>query len=119
MTELICIGCPRGCHLTVWEENDFAVKGAGCEKGLAYGLEELQNPTRILTSTVRIIKAEIPRLPVKTDAPLPKHLMREAMALLDEICLTAPVKRGQMVANNVLGTGVNFVATRSLGVFTP
>ena len=57
MTELICIGCPRGCHLKVDEQNGYAVSGNSCPVGAEYGKNELTNPTRVLTSTVRITGA--------------------------------------------------------------
>ena len=46
MKEVICICCPKGCHLQVDEQNDYAVTGNGCPNGIAYGKEELTNPTR-------------------------------------------------------------------------
>ena len=52
--ELICICCPKGCHLRVDTANDYAVTGNACPNGAAYGKEELTHPTRIITSTVRI-----------------------------------------------------------------
>lgn len=48
MTELICIVCPKGCHLKVDEQNDYAVTGNGCKRGEAYGKKELTNPTRVV-----------------------------------------------------------------------
>ena len=65
MTELICIVCPKGCHLKVDEENGYAVTGNSCERGAAYGKKELVNPTRVVTSTVRIEGAALRRLPVR------------------------------------------------------
>ncbi len=114
MTELVCIGCPKGCHLLVDTQNDYAVQGNDCPIGAEYGRKELQNPTRMVSSTVCIEGAELPRIPVKTDQEIPKGKMREAVALLDGLCLQAPVVCGQMVLANILGTGANFVATRSL-----
>ena len=52
MKQLVCIGCPKGCNLTVDEENDYAVSGNGCEVGARYGKEELTNPTRVITTTI-------------------------------------------------------------------
>mgnify|MGYP000838898134 CR=1 FL=1 len=49
--ELICICCPKGCHLRVDTANDYAVTGNACPNGAAYGKEELTHPTRIITST--------------------------------------------------------------------
>ena len=114
MKELICIVCPKGCHLLVDEQNGYAVTGNGCPKGAAYGKEELQSPTRVVTSTVRVENAIYPRCPVKTEAPIPKSLIFEAMRLLDDVTLTAPVRVGDVVISDVLGTGINFVATKNM-----
>lgn len=59
--EIICICCPRGCHLQVDPENDYNVTGNACPNGAAYGKEELTHPTRILTSTVRAEGGRYPR----------------------------------------------------------
>ena len=61
--ELICICCPKGCHLRVDTANDYAVTGNACPNGAAYGKEELTHPTRIITSTVRITGGLYPALP--------------------------------------------------------
>lgn len=114
MTELVCIVCPRGCHLQVDEQNGFAVSGNACPKGEDYGKKELQNPTRTLTSTVRVEGAHIPRLPVKTDREIPKKDIFAAVRLLDSITLKAPVQLGDVVLADILGSGTSFVATRSL-----
>lgn len=114
MKELICIVCPKGCHLHVDEEKDYAVTGNGCPRGAEYGKMELTHPTRVVTSTVRCRQAAHPRCPVKTDRAIPKKLMFRAMAALDQVELTAPVQVGQVVVENVCGTGANFVAARDL-----
>ena len=44
MTELICIVCPKGCHLKVDEEKDFAVTGNGCPRGAEYGKKGAHEP---------------------------------------------------------------------------
>ena len=114
MKQLICIVCPKGCHLQVDEQNDHKVTGHGCPRGEEYGKIELTNPTRVVTSTVKVTGAAHPRCPVKTDRPIPKALIFEAMAALDAVQLAAPVALGQTVVENVCGTGANFVACRSL-----
>ena len=114
MKELICIVCPKGCHLKVDEEHGWAVSGNSCEKGAEYGKIELTNPTRVITSTVEVAGGAHPRCPVKTDRPIPKGLIFEAMKTLDGLVLEAPVALGQVVGKNVGGTGADFVATRSL-----
>ncbi len=70
MKELICITCPKGCHLKVDEET-FAVTGNSCPRGAVYGANELRNPVRVVTSTV-VVDGPARRLPVKTDRPIPK-----------------------------------------------
>ena len=73
MKELICIVCPKGCHLKVDEENGYAVTGNSCPRGAEYGKNELSNPTRMLTSTVCIEGGIYPRLPVKTSQAIPNR----------------------------------------------
>ena len=114
MKNLICICCPKGCHLQVDEENGYAVTGNACPNGAAYGKEELTHPTRILTSTVKAVGGLHPRCCVKTAAPIPKESMFAVMAALDDVQLHAPVRIGDVVLENVCGTGVDVVATRSL-----
>lgn len=114
MTELICIVCPKGCHLHVDEQNGFAVTGNACPKGAEYGKTELTNPTRVVTSTVRIEGGLHRRMPVKTTAPIPKKLVLEAVRLLDGITLQSPVAAGQVVVRDLFGTGADFVTVRSL-----
>lgn len=112
--ELICICCPKGCHLQVDTANDYAVTGNACPNGAAYGKEELTHPTRIITSTVRITGGLYPRCPVKTAQAVPKEMMFAVMAALDAVALQAPVHTGDVVLPNVCGTGVDVVATRNM-----
>lgn len=114
MTELVCILCPKGCRLRVDEQNGYAVTGNGCARGVGYGQKELQNPTRTLTGTVRITGAALPRLPVKTDREIAKKDVLAAARLLAGVQVAAPVHMGDVVLPNVLGSGANIVATRSL-----
>ena len=114
MKELICIVCPRGCHLKVDVENGCAVTGNACPRGAEYGKMEVTHPTRVVTSTVRCTGALYPRCPVKTDRAVPKERMPEVMRALDGVTLAAPVRVGDVVVENVCGTGANVVATRDL-----
>ena len=114
MKELVCIVCPRGCRLSVDDENGFEVSGNSCPRGAEYGRRELTAPTRVITSTVRISGAAYSRCSVKTAGAIPKNLISDAMALLDGVELSSPVRTGDTVIENVLGTGVNFVVTRDM-----
>lgn len=114
MKELICIVCPNGCHLKVDEQNGYAVTGNKCDRGVDYGKAELCNPVRVVTSTVKLENAQSSRLPVKTDAAIPKALIFEVMKVIDALAVSAPVKVGQVLVENLLGTGVSLVSCKSV-----
>ena len=114
MKELICICCPKGCHLKVDEQNGYAVTGNNCPRGEAYGKSELQNPVRVVTSTVRTNNPEHRRLPVKTDRPVSKSAMLDVMAELEKAEVRLPVNVGDIIIENVAGTGANIVAAKTI-----
>jgi CxxC motif-containing protein/NADPH-dependent 2,4-dienoyl-CoA reductase/sulfur reductase-like enzyme len=114
VTELICIVCPKGCHLQVDPNNNFSVTGNSCERGEAYGKKELTNPTRVITSTAIIKGSNYPRVSVKTDRDIPKEKIFEAMTLLDGLTLNAPAKIGDVVVEDILGTEAKWIATKNL-----
>jgi NADPH-dependent 2,4-dienoyl-CoA reductase/sulfur reductase-like enzyme/CxxC motif-containing protein len=114
VTGLICIVCPRGCHLEVDENNNFAVTGNSCERGAKYGRQEITNPTRVITSTVCAAGGKLVRMPVKTDQNIPKDRIFEAMKLLDGLEVKSPFKAGEVVVGDICGTGANFISTRGL-----
>lgn len=113
MKTLTCIVCPKGCTLTVDAVHE-KVTGNGCSRGKDYGLTEVKNPIRVLTTTVAIENAAHPRLPVKTSAPIPKGKLREAMAFIDTVRVTAPVQPGDVIVPDFLNTGTDLVACRSM-----
>ena len=90
------------------------VTGNGCPNGIAYGKEELTHPTRIITSTVRAEGCLHSRCPVKTSKPVPKGQMAEVVAALDSVVLHAPIHVGDVVLQNVCGTGADIVTCRDM-----
>ncbi len=112
MRELVCIVCPRGCHMKADEE--LNVTGNACPRGAQYARAELTHPTRVVTSTVRITGAPYTRLPVKTSAPVPKEFIESVMAELCKVTAAAPVHVGDVIIKNILSTGADVVATREL-----
>lgn len=114
MKKLICILCPRGCHLNIDEENACKVTGNGCPRGADYGKEEITAPARTVTSTAKIINALYNRCPVKTDRKIPKQLVFDALRLLDDVQLHAPVRCGDIIAADIFNTGVNIVVTKDM-----
>lgn len=113
--ELICICCPRGCHLKVNIE-EAKVKGNNCERGQKYGLEEIINPKRIITTTVKIKSGELAVIPVKTNGAIPKELNFKCIDVIKEITLEAPISLGDVIYRNILETGIDIVACRSIGI---
>ena len=105
MRELICIVCPKGCHLQVDEENGCRVTGNACPRGAVYGREELLNPVRTVTTTMRVAGGMSPRAPVKTARPVPKDRVFEAMQAINAAVAKAPVAVGETLASNLLGLG--------------
>lgn len=114
MINLVCIICPRGCRLTVDEKNGNAVSGNLCPRGLAYAASEVTDSRRTITSTIKIEGSYCGRCPVKTERPIPKALMFEAMKELNSATIQAPVKVGDVVLENVCGTGINFISTKNM-----
>ena len=114
MKELTCIVCPKGCRLKVDEENGYAVTGNSCEKGAAYGYNELTNPMRVVTSTVKLEGGLHRRLPVKTNGDIPRKYVRDCVKLLDEVTVKAPVKTGDVIVPNVFGLGVDIVSAKDM-----
>lgn len=114
--KLICIGCPKGCHLDVEMngENVVSVKGNTCPIGKTYGEKECTNPTRMITSTLKLKDGTIDMVPVKTSSDVPKGKIFDIVKSLKGCIVEAPVKVGQVLAENVGGTGVDIVATRTI-----
>jgi CxxC motif-containing protein len=115
--ELICINCPLGCHLEVTktEPDGWLVEGNQCNRGKTYAIKELTAPTRILTTTVIINNGILKRLPVRTNEALPKDKIFEAMKLINKITVNAPIEMGEVIITNILDTGVDIIASRSMG----
>lgn len=119
MKELICIVCPRGCHLKVDETQGYPVTGNSCPRGAMYGKMELTHPTRTVTSTVRCVDGAYTRCPVKTDRAVPRELIFQVMAALDGVTVAAPVRVGQVVLEGVCGTDASIVAARDISPQQP
>jgi len=91
-----------------------SVTGNTCPKGIKYAEEEFVNPLRILPTTVKVIGGELPLVSVKTEKAISKRLLLKAMVEIAEIEVNAPVKIGQVIKSDLLGTGVSLVATRNI-----
>ena len=112
---LVCINCPRGCKLTVEEVNgEVQVSGNFCPRGINYGVSELKNPLRTLTTTVPISSKKHQRLPIMSAQPLPKGMIMEAMKALKDVRVEAPVRAGDVIVAKVAGTDCDMVAAKTI-----
>lgn len=114
--ELTCIGCPLGCAVTVTMEGDTVttVTGNTCPRGDAYARKEVTNPTRIVTSTVRVSGGICPMVNVKTASDIPKDKIFACIEAIKDVVAVAPVKIGDVILSNAAGTGVDIIAARNV-----
>lgn len=114
--DLICIGCPMGCMITVSMEHGevVSVTGNTCKRGDTYARKEVTNPTRIVTSSVRVTGGVLPVVSVKTKEDIPKEKIADCMRALKEVTVKAPVHIGDVLLTDVAGTGVDIIATKEI-----
>ncbi|HEC76198.1 MAG TPA: DUF1667 domain-containing protein [Thermoplasmatales archaeon] len=111
MNRIICIKCPLGCKIKV--ENG-KVNGNICKRGEEYAINEIKNPERILTTTVFIKNGRQKLLPVRSEKGLPKNIIKRCISEISKVEVEAPVRRGDVIIKNILGTGVNIIASRDV-----
>lgn len=113
---LTCINCPMGCALTVEMNGDeiVSVSGNTCNRGDTYARKELTNPTRIVTSTVRVTGGSSDTVSVKTKEDIPKGKIFECIQALKDVRIQAPVHIGDVIVSNVADTGTDIVATSNV-----
>lgn len=113
--ELICIGCPMGCPITVMMDgkNVVEVTGNTCPRGKVYAEKEVTDPTRIVTSTVKVEGGDRPFVSVKTKEDIPKGKIFDCMKEINAVTAKAPIAIGDVLLENVAGTGVAVVATKA------
>jgi CxxC motif-containing protein len=115
-TNYICVTCPVGCSLQVEHHgrNILKVEGNQCKKGLQYAESEHHDPRRMLTTTVKVRGGFHPLVPVQTKSPIPKSMIFDIIEKLRRIEITAPVRIGQIVMEDAMGTGIDIIASRDL-----
>lgn len=115
--EIICVACPKGCRLDVQREGEaILVSKAGCKRGEQYAVQEINDPRRMVASTVRLRSAHHALLPVYTASPFPKARIQELLSQLRLVVANAPIKMGSVVLPNALDTGIDVLASRDVGL---
>lgn len=118
---LTCIGCPLGCSISVSLSNNGEVSkitGNTCKKGEEYARKEVTNPSRVVTSIVKINNGDANMVSVKTAEDIPKGKIFDCMEALKKVTVTAPVQIGEVIIKNVCGTGVDVIATKKVNALT-
>lgn len=117
VTHYLCIECPLGCRLEAEEDTDgniVEVRGSACKKGKTFAEREHTDPRRMVTATVAIAGGFWPRLPVRTLAEVPKDRVWDVVKLLRSISVESPVLMGDVIVADIVGTGVDVVASRDM-----
>ena len=116
MKNLTCINGPMGCALTVEMNGDEIVNVTGniCNRGDVYARKEMTNPTRIVTSTVKVTGGTSDTVSVKTKEDIPKGKIFECIRELKNVTIQAPVQIGDVIVEDIADTGVDIVATRNV-----
>ncbi len=116
--DLVCKVCPMACNLKIVEDeldpSGYNIRGNRCNRGVEYGLKEITEPSRVLSSRVLLKNGPMGRVPVRTDAVIASHLVDDAMDLIRNTVAYAPLKRGDIIVENILNTGVNLIAARKV-----
>ena len=114
--DFVCINCPLSCPLELTEEEGevLEVSGNECKVGVKYAEEEFKDPRRVVTTTVTAKDGVLPLLPVRTAEAIPKRLVVEAVGALAGLVVEAPVTDGQVIYPDIVGTGVDVIASRDL-----
>jgi CxxC motif-containing protein len=114
--QIVCIVCPKGCKIDVAMEDDkiVSIEGFSCKRGETYATAECTAPTRMLTTTMRVSGGRLPLLPVRSRKPIPKGLLFDFIKKINTIQVEAPVAVGDVVLKNLLGTGIDIIASRSM-----
>lgn len=115
MKELVCIVCPRGCTMKIEEtENGITVSGNSCKRGEAFAKSEMTNPMRTICSTVATVFSDAPVLPVRVSSDIPKDRIFDVMKEINSVTVSERISRGGKVIENVLGLGVDVIATSDI-----
>lgn len=111
-----CIVCPTGCSIKVIGKDDKEVsfEGYTCNRGLEYAEQEFREPKRILTTTMKVENGALPLIPVRTNKPLLKDKLNEALEIIAQSQVQAPIKMGDILIENILEMGINIIASRNL-----
>ena len=117
--EIVCIGCPLACCIKVTvDEAGEIVELSGYQRkvGKKYSEQEYRSPERVLTSTVRTECSFMPLLPVRSNRPVPRDMLKDCVLALASVRVRPGLSLYSVIVPNILGTGADVVSTRDLVV---
>lgn len=113
---IICTTCPNGCEITAeyTDRDDFSIEGNRCNRGHEFALNECFEPKRMFTASVKLNGADRKRLPIRSNAPVPKDMLMDISKSIKDIEVSVPIAGRQIIVENVLGTGVDLISSMSV-----
>ncbi len=109
---MICIMCPNGCEISAkWGEKEIQIDGYLCEKGKKFAENEIKNPQRILTTTMKVENGKRPLVSVRSDRPVCKDELCKLVTELNSITVDSPIACGTVIKREVGRNRVNIIAT--------
>lgn len=115
--EMICIQCPLGCKIKVVLDDDNKVTditGFTCKSGKEYAIQEITDPHRIITTSIKVIGGKSELVSVKTNKPVPKKLIPAIMDIIKNSSIHAPVELNQVIISNVANSGADIISTKAI-----
>jgi len=114
--EIICIVCPNSCKMSLVIENGELIdmSGASCEQGEEYAAREIVETMRTFSSLVKVTNGTLPLVSVRVSDVVPKERIFDIIAILKELSISAPVEINQIIIHDVLGLGVDVIATKDV-----
>jgi len=116
LDRLTCVLCPVGCELTVDTDaaGEIQVQGNQCDKGVPFAVEEVLHPRRNLATSVPVRGGAAIMVSVRLTCPVPREMLFPILAEIAKLRPEAPIGRGQVLIADVLGTGADVIATRTI-----
>jgi CxxC motif-containing protein len=116
LDRLTCVLCPVGCELEVAKDaaGEIQVQGNQCDKGVPFAVEEVLHPQRNLATSVPVLGSAARMVSVRLSRPVPREKLFAILAEIAKLRPEAPIGRGQVLIADVLGTGADVIATRTI-----
>ncbi|NMC68011.1 MAG: DUF1667 domain-containing protein [Spirochaetales bacterium] len=115
--EMICIQCPLGCKIKVQLDDDnkvLDISGFTCKSGKEYAMQEVTDPHRVITTSIKVIDGKCELVSVKTNKPVPKRLIPSIMDIIKNSSIHAPVGLNQVVISNIANSGADIITTKEV-----